>query len=142
MSADTSLILGVRSLARLAGVPRSRVNAAMDAGQLVTVATTALRGRTCRYVLVTGDGALALDRWAERHASPLYLADVEVPRTNGGHRWFYPADVRRASADPACGFSLDARERLAPTGAWLRWAASFMPDGERQAVLGALVEAA
>ena len=48
VSADTPLVLGVRSLARLAGVPRSRVRAAMDDGRLVTVATDALRGRVCR----------------------------------------------------------------------------------------------
>ena len=37
--------------------------------------------------------------------------------------------------------TVDRRDRVAPCGAWLRWAAGWMPAGERAAVLGSLVEA-
>jgi hypothetical protein len=139
------LLLGHRSLARLLGIPRDRVLAAMDAGRLVSVATTGLRGRVCRYVVVDAEGPegeearAKLDRWAETQAAPLYLTDVEVPRTNGGKRWFYPPDVRAAASGPDAPFTVDRRERVTPCGGWLRWAASWMPKGERAAVLGSLV---
>lgn len=133
------LVLGVRSLARLAGLPRSRVRAAMDAGLLETVATDGLRGRVCHYVLVDGDGAEKLDAWCERHVRRVDLAEVDVPRTNGGHRWFYPAQVREAAE--AGAFSL-TRGYVYPGGDWLRWAAQWMPPGERAAIVSGIVEVA
>ena len=140
MSADTSpLVLGVRSLARLAAVPRSRVRSAMDSGALVTLATDALRGRTCRYVVVNGEGAGPLDRWAGRVCGHVDLDDVDPPRTNGGRRWFYAGDVERAAE--AGAFELHC-QRVVTVGPFLRWAASLMPEGERAAILGAVVEEA
>ena len=139
MSADTLFVLGVRSLARLAGVPRSRVNAAMDAGLLVTVQTDGLRGRRCRYALTNGDGRVAFDAWASRAVGIVHLDDIQTPRTNGGRRWFYAGDIREAAAGGA--FEL-RRESVMTPGPFLRWAASRMPAGERAAIVGAIVETA
>lgn len=136
------LVLGVRTLARLAALPKCRVRAAMDAGRLVTVSTDRLRGRTCRYVVVSGtvettsgprDGAAALDAWLGTQRARLDLSDAETPRTNGGHRWFYAADVQAAAASGAIDVR---RETVLDVGGWLRWASSWMPEGERAAVLG------
>ena len=138
MSADTqradarALVLGVRSLARLACLPRSRVRAAMDDGRLDTLTTDALRGRTCHYVRVDSD---RFDAWlAHQSTPPVYLDELEVPRTNGGFPWFYTADVRRAASEGHV--QLDRRDRVAIDAAWLRWAAGWMPEGERAAVVG------
>lgn len=142
MSADTSdspredlLVLGARTLARLAGLPYYRVRTALDAGRFVTVETDGLRGRTCEYVVVGGaaDAASRLDRWIATQRSRLPLDDADVPRTNGGHRWFYRSDLDAAAE----AGELDVvRDTVQDVGAWLRWAATFMPDGERRAILG------
>lgn len=139
---DDLLVLGVRTLARLAGVPKCRVRRAMDAGRLVTVTTDRLRGRTCRYVVVRGtaetptgprDGAAALDAWLATQRDRLPLDEAETPRTNGGFPWFFPVDVRSAREAGRLPFRGDT---VLDVGAWLRWAAAWMPEGERRAILG------
>lgn len=120
-------LLGVRSLSRLACVPRRRARYAFDHGLLTLVESTALRGRVCAYALVDE----RMDAWAQRHARFVPLNRVDAPKTNGGFPWFMARDVRAAG--------LLHSDQVFTDGRWLRWAASHMPEGERKAILAAQV---